>query len=176
MAIPRIITPRLALRPFNLLDTPDLFAILQTPDILKYFPPLKEPLTRERAERIIIHQLKQWEEHGYGWWAVESRETSRLLGWNGLQYLPQTGETEVGYLLSQESWGHGLATEGAIAALEYGFEVHALDEIIGLAHPENKRSQRVLLKLGMHATGLAEYFDMPTDRFVLKGEIWRQGK
>jgi ribosomal-protein-alanine N-acetyltransferase len=135
-------------------------------DVLRYFP-TPDPPERDRVERLIAHQLKHWEEHRYGWWAVELRESGALLGWNGLQFLPETGETEVGYLLAREYWGRGLATEGAHASVEYGFEHLGLLTIIGITHPENTASQHVLEKLGMTLTGPAHYFGMDCLHFTM---------
>ena len=62
---------------------------------------------------------------------------------------PELGETEVAYLLSRQVWGRGYATEAARAAVRYGFEAARLQAIIGLVHPENAASIRVLEKCGM---------------------------
>jgi len=53
----------------------------------------------------------QYEEYNLGWWAVVPDGQPDLIGWNGLQYLPETGEVEVVYLLSKRFWGRGYATK-----------------------------------------------------------------
>ena len=85
MTIPQITTERLKLRAFTEQDVDPLFDILQQPDILRYYP-RAEPPPREAAARLVARQLAHWEEHGYGWWAVEARDEPRLLGWAGLTY------------------------------------------------------------------------------------------
>lgn len=45
--------------------------------------------------------------------------------------------------------GQGLATEGARAAVWYGFEMLGLKEIVSFTVPGNARSTRVMEKLGM---------------------------
>jgi RimJ/RimL family protein N-acetyltransferase len=55
----------------------------------------------------------------------------------------------VGWRLGRWAWGRGLATEAAIAARDDAFARLALPEIISIIHPENDRSQRVAVKLGM---------------------------
>ena len=164
--IPTITTPRLDLRPFTAEDVEPLHHILQEEGILRYFPNPTSP-PRERVERIIAHQLDHWAEHGLGWWAVEPRDQGELIGWNGLQFLPETDEVEVGYLLSKAYWGQVLATEGARAGLQYGFEVLGLDQIVGLVHPENRASQRVLEKLGMSFVDRSHYFGLELLRYRL---------
>lgn len=118
-------------------------------------------------EKIVTHQLTHWDEHNLGWWAVAPHGGSELIGWNGLQYLPETDEVEVGYLLSQQFWGRGYAIEGAKTSIKLGFENFSFGEIIGLTHPENFASQNVLKRYEMHFTKQAEYFDMQVFRFSL---------
>jgi len=165
MNIPTLTTPRLTLRPFTEADAEPLHRILNEGGILRYFP-RPEPPDLARVERLIAGQLRHWEEHGLGWWAVELRSTGELLGWNGLQYLPDTEEVEVGYLLSRRHWGQGLATEGAQAALRFGVETLRLGSIVGIVHPENIASQRVLAKAGLTFINEADYFGMHVRRYV----------
>jgi RimJ/RimL family protein N-acetyltransferase len=42
-----------------------------------------------------------------------------------------------------------LATEAAVAVLDFAFRRLAFDEVIAIVHPANTRSQRVAQKLGM---------------------------
>jgi ribosomal-protein-alanine N-acetyltransferase len=158
-------TSRLTLRPFRPEDTPALFAILSTPHIMQYFP---NPTTPDfgRVERLVARQIQQWETQGRTFWALEWGASGELMGWCGLQYLPQTDETEVGYLLAQPWWGRGIATEAARRSVAYGFEELHLDSIIGITHPDNTVSQNVLRKCGLAFTGPARYFDMDCYRFA----------
>lgn len=168
-SIPTVSTARLTLRPFTLDDAPSLFRIMNEPNIMQYFPnPGPRPL--ERVEKTIQFQLDHWREYGLGWWAVVPHGHNDIVGWNGLQFLDETNETEVGYLLSREFWGKGYATEGALAGLEFGFHQLGKKEIIGLTHPENTASQNVLLKCGMKFTHQAPYFGMELFRYVVARE------
>ncbi len=56
---------------------------------------------------------------------------------------------ELGWRLGRAVWGRGLATEAALAARDDALERLALPELISIIHPENERSQRVAIKLGM---------------------------
>ena len=163
--IPTLTTSRLNLRPFTAVDVAPLHRILGQDQILRYFPQ-PDPPDLARVERLVAGQLQHWAERGLGWWAVELRATGELLGWNGLQYLPETDEVEVGYLLSRPHWDQGLATEAALAALRFGFETLALNRIVGIVHPENVASQRVLEKAGLARVGEADYFGMHIYRYV----------
>jgi len=164
--IPTITTQHLTLRPLTLDDLPALFRVFGGEDMLKYFPNPNPP-TIERVQKMIENQTQHWEEHGLGWWAVVPNGETEPAGWNGLQYLPETNETEVGYMLSRKFWGKGYSTEGARAGLEFGFNTLGLDQIVGLAHPENLASQNVLLKCGMKFMYQASYFGMDMFRYQI---------
>jgi len=165
--IPTITTSRLALRPFAPTDDIPLHRILSEPNILQYFP-RTDPPDMKRVQGLIERQFTQWKEYNLGWWAVVPHGQTELIGWNGLQYLPETNEVEVGYLLSKQFWGRGFATEGAKASLKFGFEQLALKRIIGLTHPDNEASQKILLKCGLEFVDQSNYFDMLVHRYALE--------
>jgi RimJ/RimL family protein N-acetyltransferase len=173
--VPAFETERLLLRPFRTDDAPELHRILTEPDMLKYFPrPGGPPL--DRVERLVARQIEQWGSVGYAWWAVELKSSGRLVGWNGLQYLPDTDETEIGYLLEHALWRQGLTTEASQVALRFGFRDLGLRTVIALAHPENGASRRVMEKLGMGFDCLREYFGMEMARYTLSAEDFAQAE
>jgi ribosomal-protein-alanine N-acetyltransferase len=159
MNIPTLTTARLILRGFTDDDVDPLYRILSDADVLRYFPDPRPP-SCERVQKIISNQLQHWERHGYGWWALEPRSNKDLIGWSGLQFISETTEVEVGYLLGQPFWGQGLATEAAQACVRYGFEQLGLQTIVGIVHPENVASQRVIGKLGLSFVDRTRYFGM----------------
>lgn len=160
-------TERLALRPFNMGDAPNLFKIVQETDIFRYFPN-QTAWEMEKVERNIKYQIDQWQLHGYGQMAVTLAETGRLMGWCGLEFISETGETEVGYLLSKAFWGKGYATEAARESVRFGLETIGLKEIVGLTDPQNIASQKVLEKCGMAFTRRQAYFGMEMFRYAIQ--------
>ena len=169
MDIPTLTTARLTLRPFTLQDGDALYQILQEEGVLRYFP-RPDPPSRDRVDHFVAGQLLRWERDGWGLWAVDLRATGKLAGWAGLQNLPETQEVEVGYLLGTAHWGQGLATEAALASLQYAFETLKLPRIVAIVHRENAASQRVTQKLGMHCDGEAVYWGMPAYHYVIESE------
>ena len=141
-------TARLVLRQLEPGDATILHRIYQSEGVLQYFPnPTPPPL--EKVQRFITGQQAHWEKHRYGNWAVLPEGEPEIIGWVGLQYLPELDETEVGFLLDRPFWGKGYATEAAQASLRFGFEHLDLDHIIALVHPDNLASRRVIEKCGM---------------------------
>jgi len=72
--------------------------------------------------------------------------------------VPKTVDVEVGYRLLPGAWGSGYATEGTRALVRHGFAGLGLARIIGLTHPENLASQRVLAKAGLRDAGWGRYY------------------
>jgi ribosomal-protein-alanine N-acetyltransferase len=173
--IPTLQTPRLFLRPWRLEDGEAWFNILQEEGILRYYPN-QTPPPREKAEPYITHHLSHWQTRGYGHWAVVTREEGRVVGWSGLEYLHELEETEVAYLLSKRAWGRGYATEAARACVKFGFESVGLEKIIGLVHPENVGSVRVLEKCGLTLTGRITLWGMEMSRYRITREEYEESK
>lgn len=94
-------------------------------------------------------------------------QEQKLIGWCGLNFLSETNDVELKYLLSKDHWGKGLATEAAGISLRYGFEQAELEQIIGIVHPENIASQRVLEKVGMAFLDRVHYFGMDCYRYII---------
>jgi ribosomal-protein-alanine N-acetyltransferase len=163
----RITTERLVLRPYTLEDVGPLHRIVCEEGVLRYFPK-PDPPPRERIREMILGQQTHWRERGFGLWAVEALSTGALMGRSGLMYLPQTDEVEVDFILGQAHWRQGFATEAGRASLRYGFEEIGLESVVGIVHPGNVASRRVLEKLGMQVTRPAEYFGMACYRYAIE--------
>lgn len=166
MPVPEVSTLRLRLRPFVDRDAERMFQILTQEGVLEFFPP-SDPVSLPRVETMIERALGHWEEHGYGLWAVETQESSRLVGRCGFQYLSGTDEVEIDFLLAPRDWGKGFATEAASTALQYGFDRLGLSHVVGIVHPANLASQNVLKKIGLTFDIQTEYFGMVVDRYVV---------
>jgi ribosomal-protein-alanine N-acetyltransferase len=174
--IPTQRTAHLILRPFDLDDVDRLHHVMNDREVMRYFPN-PDPPARDQIERLIRFQLKHWEQYGYGWWAVcraDLAAETALIGWAGLQYLPDTDEVEVGYLLGNGHWGRGLATEAARASVRFGFAQLGIETIVGVVHPENIASQRVLEKAGLSYVERANYFGMDVYRYQITQAGWSE--
>lgn len=125
---------------------------------------LPAPLSRVESDAVIERLATHWRQHGFGLWAVEILATEQFAGFVGLS-VPRfeahfTPCVEIGWRLAAQHWGNGYATEGARAALQFGFDVLQLAEIVSFTVPANTRSMRVMERLGM-SRDLAGDFDHP---------------
>jgi RimJ/RimL family protein N-acetyltransferase len=145
--VPVLETERLILRGFTSDDFEPFATIVADPEVVRYLDD-GAPISREDCWRGMALFIGHWHLRGYGWWAVEDRSSGDFLGRIGLYNPEGWPGVEIGWLLRREAWGKGLATEGAVAALEFGFEVIGIDHAISLIDARNARSIRVAEKIG----------------------------
>jgi len=111
-------------------------------------------MTRAQSDELVDAIEAHWEQHGFGLWcAAPADDPGACIGFVGLAipaFLPAVlPAVEVGWRLARPSWGRGLATEGAQAALNHAFGPLELHSVVSLIDPGNDRSIRVAHKLGM---------------------------
>lgn len=116
-------TPRLVLRRWREADVTPMAAINADPEVIRWIGD-GQPRSRQSTEAAIAACERRWDELGYGWFAVESRSTSELAGFTGLDIPDDIPDVmpavEIGWRLGRR-WGEGIATEAARAALRFAF-------------------------------------------------------
>jgi RimJ/RimL family protein N-acetyltransferase len=103
---------------------------------------------RPNAWRRMASLIGHWVLRGYGYWAVEEMKTGEFVGCVGLWFPEGWPELELGYWLMRDMQGKGYATEAAVKAREYAFEVLQADTLVSYIHPDNEPSKRVAERLG----------------------------
>lgn len=141
-------TERLILRPFTLDDIAPSYEMNLDARVNKYTGDGGIVSMTEIERRIKENVLGDYAKHGYGRWVVELKEERKFIGFAGLKYLEDLNEVDLGYRLMYDYWGKGIATEAAIACLNYGFNQLKLNRIIAMLLPDNMGSIRVLEKVG----------------------------
>ncbi|MCX4693012.1 GNAT family N-acetyltransferase [Streptomyces sp. NBC_01408] len=164
-------TDRLVLRGWRDSDLGPWAAMNADPEVRKYFP---DVLTREQSEASAARFQADLDQRGWGWWAVEVAATGEFIGFTGLDSVdedtPFTG-VEAGWRLARSAWGHGYATEAALAALTFGFESLALREILALTTATNLPSQAVMRRIGMTHDPAEDYDDMSVPAGPLRRNV-----
>ena len=152
-------TERLLLRPWRAEDREPFAAMGRDPEVMKHFQSL---LSREESDALVDRIEAFFDENGFGLWAVEIPGEASFAGFIGLMAPAWEAHftpcIEVGWRLARPFWGRGYATEGARAALEFGFSRLRLAEIVSFTVPANVRSIQVMQRIGMT---FSEDFDHP---------------
>jgi RimJ/RimL family protein N-acetyltransferase len=154
-------TDRLVLRRWRPEDREPFARLNADPRVNEFLPgPLLRAESDARADRIEAH----FQKHGFAQWAVEIPGITPFAGFVGLSIpgfeAPFMPCVEIGWRLAADYWNRGYATEGARAALAFGFQWLKLAEIVSFTVPGNLRSRRVMEKLGM-THSVNEDFDHP---------------
>ena len=159
-------TERLVLRRVTIADLDKMARLNSDPEVMRYIGN-GAVWTRSQSEARIRRILTVYAIFpGLGLWIGEGKANRRFVGAFALNYIPKTVEVEVGYRLSKSAWGRGFATEGASALVRYGITELGLDRVVGLTHPQNEPSKRVLMKAGLQACGTGRYYEKQLCYFV----------
>ena len=156
-------TERLILRQF-VLDDAAAFQRLNADPLVRRYTYDSPMETLDDARRVLTEApLADYAKHGYGRVACVLKDTGELIGFSGLKYLSDIGETDIGYRFLRAHWGKGYATESARPMMDYGRNVLRLERIIGLVDPDNAGSVHVLEKLGLKYESTVFYADIGKD-------------
>ena len=149
-----LLTDRLRLRRWHDSDREPFAALNADPAVMEFYP---APLSRSHSDAMVDRIEETFDHRGFGLWAVEIRTTGMFVGYVGLWPATFnahfTPAVEVGWRLARVSWGLGYATEAARASTTDGFVRLGLEEIVSFTAVINRRSQRVMQKLGMTHDG-----------------------
>jgi RimJ/RimL family protein N-acetyltransferase len=167
-------TARLRLRQWKAEDLDPFHSLNDDPEVMRYFPTV---LTRSESDDLARRISGLIDEKGWGFWALETRDEGRFIGFTGLHAqetkFPFSPCVEIGWRLARAYWGKGLAAEAAGAVLDFGFRRLGLREIVAFTALGNGRSQAVMGRLGMVRSEEFEHPDLPEDSPLRRHILYR---
>jgi len=140
-------TPRVYLRHWVRDDWKRFAVLAQDPRVVRYIGDGR-PWTNQRVKDFVEGGIKQQGTRGWVLWPVIHSAEAELIGICGFNGAFEP-DVEIGWWLSPNHWGQGLATEMATAVMDYGFRILGFSRLISVALPDNRASIRVMEKLGM---------------------------
>ena len=128
-------------------DLEDMSAMLADPSVMEFYP---SPKSREETQAWIDWNKKNYFEHGYGLWIIETK-AGEFVGDCGLTWQAVNGrsELEVGYHVRVEMQRRGYATEAAATCRDFARDVLTAVHLVAIIHPDNTASRRVAHKIGL---------------------------
>ncbi|MGH3472712.1 MAG: GNAT family N-acetyltransferase, partial [Nocardioidaceae bacterium] len=104
-----------------------------------------------------------------GHWAATRRDDGVLVGSITLRRLPPHNEDlELAWQFAPEHWGHGYATEAALAVARWAFEQSA-HELFAVMRPGNTRAASLAPRVGMQWVGETDkYYDLLLNVYRLR--------
>ena len=153
----QLTTERLLLRVPRLEDVDDMLEFVGDDEVMRWIGGAAgdRAATVENVERWIA----RWQRNGIGQFAVllDGHAVGRvgLLVWDTRTWNTSTfeqagehAEVELGWALTRRHWGHGYATEAALAVRDWAYAERGIERLVSLIAPDNVRSARVAEKLG----------------------------
>ncbi|MEV7244478.1 GNAT family N-acetyltransferase [Streptomyces sp. NPDC093248] len=147
-----ILTPRLLLRGWQDDDLVPMAEINADPRVMRWIDDgsVRDlDLTAEDIERWE----EEWDEEGFGLFAVELLGSGELIGFTGLsvpEFLPEVmPAVAISWRLGAQFWGQGYASEAAHATLEFTLQDRGLDRVVSISRVGDNASENVIRKLGM---------------------------
>ena len=168
---------RLGFREWNSSDYEPLRAMNADPVVMEYFP---KTLSAKASDGLINMCIRHYDQHGFCGYAVDrmDMEEPMFIGFIGLMHPsfdigcgPEW--VEIGWRTHPSSWGIGLGTEGARKALEFGLTKLSIPEIYSFTTILNKRSERVMQKIGMQHVRLFDHPKLDQDDPLLPHTLYR---
>lgn len=157
------LTERLRARPPREEDRDAYLGIFLDPAVAAWLrPPPLDPFDEPEIQQMLLEDEWHWEEHGFGPWTLVERDGGRIVGRGGLRWteLDARPAVELPWTIAPASWGQGLATEAALAAIECA-AARRLLEVIALVAPGNVRSRRVAEKIELRLDGETQHAGLP---------------
>lgn len=146
-------TERLQLRQWNENDF-DSFARYYSDEAnARYVGGKKDP---EKAWRHLALQIGHWKLKGFGYWAVDEKDTNKFVGCAGLWQSPGWPELELGYWLVKEHQGKGYALEACRRCIDFARDVLRAPSLVSYIDPHNEPSIRLAKRLGAVHTDTIE--------------------
>ncbi|MEV5987099.1 GNAT family N-acetyltransferase [Streptomyces sp. NPDC052051] len=145
-------TPRLLLRTWHDDDLVPMADIHADPRVMRW---IDDGSVRdlERTAEDIERWEEEWDEEGFGLFAVELLASGELIGFTGLsvpEFLPEVmPAVAISWRIGSQFWGQGYASEAAHATLEFALQDRGLDRVISINRVGDNASENVLRKLGM---------------------------
>ncbi|MEH7384525.1 GNAT family protein [Bacillus sp. JJ1521] len=162
---PVLQTERLVLRRITNEDANSILKYLSDEEVMKYYG--LEPFTaiNDALDEISCYQSIHNNKTGIRW-GVTLIDQGVVIGSCGFHNMGSHHfRTEIGFELSKEQWGNGIAVEAVEAIISYGFKQLNFQRIEALIEPPNQSSQKLVEKLGFIKEGLLRKYEFTRGKF-----------
>ncbi|MCB1445627.1 MAG: GNAT family N-acetyltransferase [Rhizobiaceae bacterium] len=166
---PVLDTPRLIVRAHRPDDFDAYCALWADPDVVRFIG--GAVFSREACWSRFLRHAGHWHHLGFGFLAVEDRETGRFVGEAGFHEMRRElapsieGTLEAGWALMPAFHGHGYGFEAMRALVGWADEAFPGRRMTAIIEPDNAPSIRVARRLGFSAFADTVYHGVPVTLF-----------
>lgn len=142
----------------------DMYEYSKDDDVTRYLT-WSSHTSQKQTEHYCKLLVKKYAQGVFFDWGIIDKKTSKMIGTVGYtSFDGKRGTAEIGYVLSKDFWGKGLATEAARTVMEFGFENLGVDGFCAKCIQGNDASLAVMKKCGMSIDGIYQ------NSMFIKGE------
>lgn len=148
-------TSRLWARPPKDDDLPPYRGLFLNPAVGAWLRPAPlQPFDDAGIRDMLGRDIRHWIDHGFGPWALIDGETGGFVGRGGLCWTEVEGQpmVELPWAIDPDHQGRGLATEAALAAVEWARSL-TMSTLVAMTIPTNLASRAVAEKAGFQISG-----------------------
>ena len=160
-------TERLQIRKFTRDDLPELYTIMQKPEVMYAW---EHGFTKSETRKWLNRQLTRYKKDGYGYFAVVLKNTDNLIGQVGVfkSMIHEKEVVELGYIFDNLYWNQGYCIEAVNACVRFAFDKVKLEDLYCSIRPNNIPSVDIAEKIGMIKVGehIVNYRDQPIFHIV----------
>lgn len=173
--LPALETDRLRLRAPTAEDVDFIAALYARPEVVRFLGDGRTERTREQA-LARIERYRSFAGEATGVWLASCAVDGGPRGIMLLKPIPLSAgadsgteqEIEIGWHLHPDAQGRGYAAEAAEALIEHARD-RGLEQLLAVAHPENRASHRVAERIGMTHRGTTDrYYHTTVELFALE--------
>lgn len=162
---PILETNRLVLREITPEDAESIFNYLSDKEVMKYYGLEPFQSVNDALDEISWYQSIRENSTGIRW-GITLKGKDEVIGSCGyLNIIPQHYRSDIGFELSKDYWGQGIAQESIEAIIKYGFEQLNLQRIQALIEPPNEASQKLVERQGFIKEGLLRNYEFTSGKF-----------
>lgn len=162
---PVLETDRLILRQVTNDDAKSLLTYFSDTDVMRYYG-LEPFKSIDDALDEILWYKSIFEKRTGIRWGISLKGSDKIIGSCGFfNRAVEHSRTEIGYELSKEYWGKGIAGEALESVVKYGFQNLQLERIEALVEPANLASLKLLDRIGFEKEGLLRHYEFTCGKF-----------
>lgn len=166
-------TERLILRSWEVADRLPFAEMNRNDNVMKYFPAL---LSTEESNAFVERIIAEFEETGFGLYAVEIKNTGEFIGYVGFHRFNFDAffspDWEIGWRISDRFWHNGYATEAAMACIDYARQKRLCDKLYSFTAVPNIPSENVMKRIGMTFDGLFMHPALPDGHWLKEHKLY----
>lgn len=173
VSAPRTIceTERLRLRHATAEDASFVLAMMNDPSFLRFIGDRGVRTIDDARTYIAEKHTASYDEHGFGMYVTELKETGVAIGSCGLAKRDGLDDVDIGFAFLSDYRGQGYAYEAARAVMAHARDDIGLSRVVAITDPANARSAHLLEKLGLVYERLIRLSDDDIDLRLYGGAL-----